>query len=99
VRKEDHVLPCNARMARDDAYGRATQSSRSMEQGRLRISVPNTPPKDPNYPAFLAPNAAASRLLFTSADETLGPMVMRVRSFFRSRPPNTSTGTASSSRS
>jgi len=60
VRKEDHVLPWQRRMARDDAYG-VYFIFKSMEQGpSFRISVPKYATKDPNY-RILAANAAASR--------------------------------------
>jgi hypothetical protein len=49
VRKEDHVLPWQRRMARDDAYG-VYFIFKSMEQGpSFRISVPKYATKDPNY--------------------------------------------------
>src|SRR5580692_4119217 len=49
VRKEDHVLPWQRRMARDDAYG-VYFIFKSMEQGpSFRVSVPKYATKDPNY--------------------------------------------------
>jgi len=60
VRKEDHVLPWQRRMARDDAYG-VYFIFKSMEQGpSFRISVPNTPPRI-QITASSPANAAASR--------------------------------------
>src|SRR6202047_1179778 len=49
VRKEDHVLPWQRRMARDDAYG-VYFIFKSMEQGpSFRVSAPKNATKDPNY--------------------------------------------------
>ena len=49
VRKEDHVLPWQRRMAKADAYG-VYFIFKSMEQGAtFRVSVPKYPAKDPNY--------------------------------------------------
>src|SRR5438105_2312853 len=49
VRKEDHVLPWQRRMARADAYG-VYFIFKSMEQGpTFRVSVPKYAAKDPNY--------------------------------------------------
>jgi len=60
VRKEDHVLPWQRRMARADAYG-VYFIFKSMEQGpTFRVSVPKYATKDPNY-RILARQAAASR--------------------------------------
>ena len=47
VRKEDHVLPWQRRIARDDAYG-VYFIFKSMEQGpSFRVSVPKYATKDP----------------------------------------------------
>jgi hypothetical protein len=60
VRKEDHVLPWQRRMARDDAYG-VYFIFKSMEQGpSFRVSAPNTPPRIQITGSSPA-NAAASR--------------------------------------
>ena len=60
VRKEDHVLPWQRRMARDDAYG-VYFIFKSMEQGRAFASAPpNTPPRIQITGSSPA-NAAASR--------------------------------------
>src|ERR1700726_3966512 len=60
VRKEDHVLPSQRRMARDDAYG-VYFIFKSMEQGRASASAsPNTPARI-QITASSPANAAASR--------------------------------------
>jgi hypothetical protein len=49
VRKEDHVLLWQRRMARQDAYG-VYFIFKSMEQGAsFRVTMPKYPTKDPNY--------------------------------------------------
>ena len=98
VRKEDHVLPWQRRMARDDAYG-VYFIFKSMEQGpSFRVSVPKYATKDPNYRILARQRSRFTHYYFYLRDETLGPMVMRVPRFSRSRPPTISTATASSSR-
>ena len=82
VRKEDHVLPWQRRMARDDAYG-VYFIFKSMEQGpSFRISVPKYATKDPNYRILARQRSRFAHYYFYLRDETLGPMVMRVASFF-----------------
>src|ERR1700682_4034068 len=82
VRKEDHVLPWQRRMARDDAYG-VYFIFKSMEQGpSFRISVPKYATKDPNYRILAPQRSRFTHYYFYLRDETLGPMVMRVASFF-----------------
>ena len=54
VRKEDHVLPWQRRMARRNAYG-VYFIFKSMEQGAtFRVTVPHYPTKDPDH-RILAP--------------------------------------------
>src|SRR5246500_217345 len=82
VRKEDHGLPWQRRMARDDAYG-VYFIFKSMEQGpSFRISVPKYATKDPNYRILARQRSRFTHYYFYLRDETLGPMVMRVASFF-----------------
>src|SRR5437867_5989212 len=82
VRKEDHVLPWQRRMARDDAYG-VYFIFKSMEQGpSFRVSVPKYATKDPNYRVLARQRSRFTHYYFYLRDETLGPMVMRVASFF-----------------
>ena len=81
VRKEDHVLPWQRRMARDDAYG-VYFIFKSMEQGpSFRISIPKYATKDPNYRILARQRSRFTHYYFYLRDETLGPMVMRIASF------------------
>jgi hypothetical protein len=78
VRKEDHVLPWLRRMSKNDAYG-VYFIFKSMEQGAaFRVTVPKYPTADPNYRIL----AHQRHYYFYIRDEVLGPMVMRVASFF-----------------
>src|SRR5271169_3157938 len=80
VRKEDHVLPWQRRMARDDAYG-VYFIFKSMEQGpSFRVSAPKYATKDPNYRILARQRSRFTHYYFYLRDETLGPMVMRVAS-------------------
>src|SRR6267154_557113 len=82
VRKEDHVLPWQRRMDRDDAYG-VYFIFKSMEQGpNFRVSAPKYATKDPNYRILARQRSRFTHYYFYLRDETLGPMVMRVASFF-----------------
>src|SRR6201998_4341525 len=83
VRKEDHVLPWQRRMARDDAYG-VYFIFKSMEQGpSFRVSVPKYATKDPTYRILARQRSRFTHYYFYLRDETLGPMMMRVASFFQ----------------
>jgi len=98
VRKEDYVLPWQRRMTKREAYG-VYFIFKSMEQGAtFRVTVPKYPTKDPNYRILAPQRSRFTHYYFYIRDEVLGPMVMRVASFFRSRPATISTDTASSSR-
>jgi hypothetical protein len=82
VRKEDHVLPWQRRMARQDAYG-VYFIFKSMEQGAtFRVTVPKYATKDPNYRILAPQRSRFTHYYFYIRDETLGPIVMRVGSFF-----------------
>ncbi len=82
VRKEDHVLPWQRRMARHDTYG-VYFIFKSMEQGpSFRVSVPKYATKDPNYRILARQRSRFTHYYFYLRDETLGPIVMRVASFF-----------------
>jgi hypothetical protein len=66
VRKEDHVVPWQRRMARKGVYG-VYYIFKSMEQGpTFRVSVPKYPTKDPHH-RILAPSAAASRTTISTS--------------------------------
>jgi hypothetical protein len=82
VRKEDYVLPWQRRMMNKNAYG-VYFIFKSMEQGpTFRISVPKYPTKDPNYRILARQRSRFTHYYFYIRDEVLGPMVMRVASFF-----------------
>jgi hypothetical protein len=54
-----------------------------MELGRtFRISVPKYPTQDPNYRILAQQRSRLTHYYFYIQDETLGPIVMRVASFF-----------------
>src|ERR1700746_3099796 len=82
VRKEDYVLPWLRRMTKRNAYG-VYFIFKSMEQGRsFRVSVPKYATKDPNYRILARQRSRFTHYYFYLRDETLGPMVIRVASFF-----------------
>jgi hypothetical protein len=82
VRKEDYVLPWLRRIANKNAYG-VYFIFKSMEQGpTFRISMPKYPTKDPHYRILARQRSRFTHYYFYIRDETLGPMVMRVASFF-----------------
>src|SRR4249919_3051696 len=82
VRKEDYVLPWLRRMANKNAYG-IYFIFKSMEQGpSFRISLPKYPTKDPHHRILARQRSRFTHYCFYIRDEVLGPMVMRVASFF-----------------
>ena len=82
VRKEDHVQPWLRKMARRNAYG-VYFIFKSMEQGpTFRITVPKFPTKDPNHRILAPQRSRFTHNYFYIRDEVLGPMVMRVATFF-----------------
>lgn len=82
VRKEDHVLPGLRRLVKKNAYG-VYFIFRSMEQGRtFRISVPKYPTQDPNYRILAPQRSRFTHYYFYIRDEVLGPIILRVASFF-----------------
>jgi hypothetical protein len=82
VRKEDHVLAWQRRMAKNNAYG-VYFIFKSMEQGpTFRISMPKYPTRDPHYRILAPQRSRFTHYYFYIRDEVLGPMVMRVASFF-----------------
>jgi hypothetical protein len=81
VRKEDHVVPWQSRMARQEAYG-VYFIFKSLEQGAtFRVTVPKYATKDPNYRILAHQRSRFTHYYFYIRDEVLGPMVMRVASF------------------
>ena len=82
VRKEDHVRPWLRRMEKRNAYG-VYFIFKSMEQGpTFRISLPKYPAKDPHYRIVAHQRSRFTHDYFYVRDEALGPMVVRVASFF-----------------
>jgi hypothetical protein len=82
VRKEDYVSPRLHRLVRKNAYG-VYFIFKSMEQGRtFRISVPKHPTQDPNYRILAHQRSRFTHYYFYIRDEVLGPIVLRVASFF-----------------
>jgi hypothetical protein len=82
VRKEDHVLPWQRRMARQEAYG-VYFIFKSMEQGAtFRVTLPKYASKDPNYRILAPQRSRFTHYYFYIRDAVLGPIVMRVGSFF-----------------
>jgi hypothetical protein len=82
VRKEAYVLPALRRMEKKNAYG-VYFIFKSMEQGRsFRISVPKFPSQDPNYRILAPQRSRFTHYYFYIRDEVLGPIIVRVASFF-----------------
>jgi hypothetical protein len=82
VRKEDYVLPALRRMEKRKAFG-VYFVFKSMEQGRtFRISVPKYPTQDPNYRILAHQTSRFTHYYFYIRDEMLGPILIRVASFF-----------------
>ena len=82
VRKEDYVLPALRRMVKKNAYG-VYFICKSMEQGRtFRISVPKYPAQDPNHRILAHQTSRFTHYYFYLRDRVLGPIVIRVASFF-----------------
>ena len=82
VRKEDYLRPRLRRMEQAGQYG-VYFIFQSMEQGAtFRCSVPKFPTKDPNHRILKQQRSRYTHYYFYLRDETLGPMVMRVASFF-----------------
>jgi hypothetical protein len=82
VRKEDYVLPALRRLVKNNTYG-VYFIFKSMEQGRtFRISVPKYPTQDPNYRILAQQRSRFTHYYFYIRDEALGPIIIRVASFF-----------------
>jgi len=82
VRKEDHVLPWQRAMVRAKRYG-VYFIFKSMEQGpTFRCTTPKYPTKDPNHRILAPQRSRFTHYYFYIRDESLGPLVMRVASFF-----------------
>ena len=82
IRKEDYVLPALRRMVHKNAFG-VYFIFKSMEQGRtFRISVPKYPTQDPNYRILAHQTSRFTHYYFYIRDQVLGPIIVRVASFF-----------------
>src|SRR5467141_4091553 len=82
VRKEDYVLRWLRRMIRTNRYG-VYFIFKSMEQGTtFRITVPKYPTQDPNYRILAHQRSRFTHYYFYIRDEVLGPIIVRVASFF-----------------
>jgi hypothetical protein len=82
VRKEDYVLPAQRRMEKRKAFG-VYFIFKSMEIGRtFRITVPKYPTQDPNYRILAHQTSRFTHYYFYILDKVLGPIVIRVASFF-----------------
>jgi hypothetical protein len=82
VRKENYVLPALRRMEKKNACG-VYLIFKSMEWGRtFRISMPKYPTQDPNYRILAQQRSRCTHYYFYIRDEVLGPIIVRVASFF-----------------
>jgi hypothetical protein len=82
ARKEDYVRPALRCMERAGQHG-VYFILKSMEQGQtFRSTVPRFATTDPNYRILARQRSRFTHYYFYIRDETLGPMVMRVASFF-----------------
>jgi hypothetical protein len=82
ARKEDYVLPALRRLVKNNTYG-VYFIFKSMEQGRtFRISMPKYPTQDPNYRILAHQRSRFTHYYFYIRDEGLGPIIIRVASFF-----------------
>jgi hypothetical protein len=82
VRKEDYVRVAQRQMQRANRYG-VYFILKSMEQGQtFRSTVPKYPTNDPNYRVLARQRSRFTHYYFYIEDEVLGPMSMRVASFF-----------------
>jgi hypothetical protein len=82
VRKEEYVRPAQRRMKRANRHG-VYFILKSMEQGQtLRSTLPRFPTEDPNYRILARQRSRFTHYYFYIEDEVLGPMSMRVASFF-----------------
>jgi hypothetical protein len=82
VRKEDYVRPHLRRMEKRNQHG-VYFILKSMEQGNtFRSSSPKFATADPNYRILARQRSRFTHYYFYIYDEVLGPMAMRVASFF-----------------
>ncbi len=82
VRKEDYVRAALRRLERADRYG-VYFILKSMEQGHtFRSQMPRVPSANPNDRYLARQRSRFTHYYFYVRDETLGPLIVRVASFF-----------------
>jgi hypothetical protein len=82
VRKHEYVERHLRSMVRARRYG-VYFIFKSMEEGRtFRCTVPKYPTRDPNYRIMAPQRSRFTHYYFYIRDQTLGPIAMRVASFF-----------------
>jgi hypothetical protein len=82
VRKKDDLEPPRRRMEKANRYG-VYFILKSMEQGStFRSAPPKYPTADPHYRLLAKQRSRFTHYYFYLRDEVLGPMVVRVASFF-----------------
>jgi hypothetical protein len=82
VRKKDDLLPWLRPLERAHRYG-VYFILKSMEQGpTFRCSVPKFPTQDPNYRILARQRSRFTHYYFYIRDDVLGPLALRVGSFF-----------------
>jgi hypothetical protein len=82
VRKEKYVLPAQRRLEKKKAFG-VYFIFKSREQGRtFRISVPKYPTQDPHHRILAHQTSRFTHHYFYIRDQILGPIVIRMASFF-----------------
>lgn len=82
VRKQDYLRPPLRRLEKRNQYG-VYFILKSLEQGStFRSSAPKYPTADPHYRLLARQRSRFTHYYFYLRDEVLGPMVLRVASFF-----------------
>src|SRR5947199_10505765 len=82
LRKEDYVLPALRRLEKQNAYG-VYFIFKSLDKGQtFLISMPKFPTKDPNHRILAHQRSRFTHYYFYIRDEILGPIIVRVASFF-----------------
>ena len=82
VRKEDYVLPHLRRMAKNNAYGGLLHLQEHGAGFHVPFEVPKFPTQDPNHRILARQRSRFTHYYFYVRDQVLGPMVIRVASFF-----------------
>lgn len=82
VRKEDYIAPQLTQMQRQHKHG-VYFIFKSMEQGNtFRSALPRYPTQDPNFRILSKQRSRFTHYYFYIHDEVLGPIILRVASFF-----------------